>query len=380
MSGTYRVAQVLALHQNDLATIAKSTWHLRTLRALIDCRTGRLGGHIDYCNNCKKTHHHKHSCRNRHCNNCQGHKQIQWQQANAAQLLNVPYFHMVFTLPNCLNDLVLKHPRKLYKSLFKATWDTIDAFAKTELKAQMGMTAVLHTWGQNLSLHPHLHCIIPKGGLTKAGYWKKGNGNEKFLFAVKAMSLVFRGKFMNHLSKVVPIAYKLKKQCYANKWVVYAQPPIGHPEQIIEYLSRYTYKAAISNERIKNIDTKNKTVTFWYKDYRHGGVKKEMTLTTLEFIRRFQQHILPKGFRRIRHYGLLSSAWKKEKLPHLQLKLSDKDVELLEDLPQFTPIKHNTCYHCGSKKIVAILHYDNRGPPENLEQQIKDKINKINTL
>jgi hypothetical protein len=376
----YKVADVLALHDKDLETLAKSTWHLRTLRAIQQCRTGALGGHIAYCKSCKRIHHHKHSCRNRHCPNCQGHKQLQWQEARAAELLNVPYFHLVFTLPAIVNPLVLSHPALIYRCLFDAAWGTLTRFAKQELKAHMGMIVVLHTWGQNLSLHPHLHCIVPKGGLSKAGYWKKGKGETDFLFSVKAMSVVFRGQFMAALSKALAVPASLRRQCYKNQWVVHAQPPIGKPEQIIEYLARYTYKTAISNGRIKAIDFNKKTVTFSYKDYRHGGVKKRLTLASKEFIRRFQQHILPKGFRRIRHYGILSSSWKKEKLPHLQILLCDKDKEIPPELPNIAATKHNTCVYCGSSEIIVLLTYDNRGPPKDMEARIKRKTHKIKYL
>ena len=379
-SSKLKVADVLALHEQELEDLAQSTWHLRALRAILQCRTGALGGHIAYCKSCKKVHHHKHSCRNRHCPTCQGHKQVLWQQARAKELLNVPYFHLVFTLPSVLNALVLQDARGVYSVLFKAAWATIENFAKNELKAQMGMISVLHTWGQNLSLHPHLHCIVPKGGLTKAGYWNKGKAKDNFLFPVKAMSVVFRGKFMDELAKQIPISIALKQQCYKTKWVVHAQPPLGKPEQIIEYLARYVSKTAISNYRIKAIDKDKKTVTFSYKDYRHGGVQKLMTLNTKEFIRRFQQHVLPKGFRRIRHYGILSSSWKKEKLPHLQLKLCDKDKEALPEPIKIEPLKLNTCVYCGSKDLVVLMTYDNKGPPKDLKQLIKLKLQKINNL
>lgn len=380
MKCAYRVSDVLDLHQDELERLCKSTWHLGTLRAIQKCRTGALGGHVAYCTHCKKVHHHKHSCRNRHCPTCQGHKQVEWQQARAEELLNVPYFHVVFTLPSVLNTLVLQDAKVIYGTLFKAAWATIEAFAKKELDAQMGMIAVLHTWGQNLSLHPHLHCIVPKGGLTKAGYWNKGKSKGDFLFPVKAMSVAFRGKFMDELSRQMPVSIALKQQCYKTKWVVHAQPPLGKPEQIVEYLSRYVFKTAISNYRIKAIDKQKKTVTFSYKDYRHGGVQKLMRLNTKEFIRRFQQHILPKGFRRIRHYGILSSSWKKEKLPHLQLKLSDRDEESLTEPLKIEPLKLNTCLHCGSKDLVVLLTYDNRGPPEDLNLRIRHKLHKINNL
>lgn len=372
-----KLSDILSLHDQQLACFARSSWHLRTLRALSQCRTGGLGGHIAYCKQCNKTHHHKHSCRNRHCPTCQGHKQREWQQARAGELLNVPYFHLVFTLPSALNDMVLAHPRVLYGLLFKAAWYTLTRFAHKELQAQMGMIAVLHTWGQNLSLHPHLHCIVPKGGLSKAGYWKKGKGKNDFLFSVQAMSVVFRGKFMECLAQEVAVSASLKRQCYASKWVIHSQPPIGNPEQIIEYLSRYTYKTAISNGRIQFLDIQNKRVGFTYKDYRHGGVQKILTLDTIEFIRRFQLHILPKGFTRMRHYGLLSSSWKKEKLPHLQLKLCAKDQEYVPEPTPQTTSKHNTCAYCGSKDIVVLLTYHTRGPPKDLPLRITRKLLKI---
>ena len=191
---------------------------------------------------------------------------------------------------------------------------------------------------------------------------------------------VFRGKFMEQLCKQLPVSKSLKNQCYKSKWVVNIQPPIGKPDQIIEYLSRYTYKTAISNHRIKLIDYQNKTVSFSYKDYRHGGVMKILTLSVKEFIRRFQQHILPKGFRRIRHYGILSSSWKKEKLPHLQIKLSDKNIETILETPFIATTKLNTCAYCGSSDILVLLTYDKRGPPKNLKKIIKRKTHNVNSL
>ena len=374
----HKLAQLIDLHSDELATLTKSTWKLNALNAIRRCRTGALGGHVAYCHNCKKTHHHKHSCRNRHCPNCQGHKQAKWQHDRSLELLQVPYFHVVFTVPAALNTVALQQPALFYKAMFDAAWEVVFAFAKAKLNAQMGMIAVLHTWGQNLALHPHLHCIVPGGGMTKAGYWR-GTGQD-MLFAVKAMSQSFKGRLLRILrERGVALGYQLGSQLYNTKWVVYAQPPCGNADQIVEYLARYTYKTAISNSRILSIDNENKKVCFRYKDYRHGGVQKVMTMDTREFLRRFCLHILPKGFTRIRHYGILSSTWKKEKLPHLQIKLADKSLEKPVEKKPFKA-KINTCVYCGSNNIVLLITYTTRGPPGDMEKQIDCKLLKYNAL
>lgn len=374
----HKLAQLLDLHEQELEGITPNTWKLRTLQAIRRCRTGALGGHVGYCKGCHKVHHHRHSCRNRHCPVCQGHKQAQWQHSRLNELLQAPYFHVVFTVPAQLNELALERPRVLYKAMFDAAWEVISAFAKTKFQARMGMIAVLHTWGQNLSLHPHLHCILPGGGVTKAGYWK---GTDKaMLFPVKAMSESFKGRLLRLLKqRGVHLKYSLRNQLYQSKWVVYAQPPCGSPQQIVAYLARYTYKTAISESRILHIDKDNKRVSFHYKDYRHGGVRKTMTLDSKEFLRRFCQHILPKGLTRVRHYGILSSAWKKKKLPELQIKLADKDQEAPPEKKPFET-KVNRCVHCGSKQMVVLLTYDTRGPPEDLKERIHDKLLIYNAL
>jgi len=314
MRPEYKVADVLNLEADHLHDIAHTSWNARALHAIRKCRTKELGGHLDRCTGCNKLHLQFNSCRNRHCPTCQGHKRHEWIAARTAELLPVPYFHVVFTLPDTLNPVALSHPRALYKTLFDTVWETLSAFGNDPkyLGAKPGMIAVLHTWGQNLSLHPHLHCIVPGGGVSKAGFWKKGGGKDDFLFPVKAMSLKYRGRFVAKLRKALPgLPQSLYDKLFKNKWVVYAKPPFGRPEHVIEYLGRYTHKIAIGNYRISNIDKEKRTVTFSLKDYKNGGRKTTMTLTTKEFIRRFQLHILPKGLTRIRHYGFLSSSWKK---------------------------------------------------------------------
>jgi hypothetical protein len=377
MQPKHRVADVLNLEVEHLQEIAHTSWNARALHAIRKCRTKALGGHLDWCMNCKKLHLQFNSCRNRHCPTCQGHKQHQWIAARTEELLAVPYFHVVFTLPNSLNPVAIRHPKVLYKILFDSVWETLSAFGNNpkHLGAKLGMIGVLHTWGQNLSLHPHLHCIVPKGGVSKAGFWKKGNGKEDFLFSVKAMSSKYRGVFVSKLRKKLPeLPQSLYDTLFKTAWVVYAKPPFGSPKNVIEYLGRYTHKIAISNHRILNIDKVDKTVTFRLKDYRKGGQKTRLTLSTKEFIRRFQLHILPKGFTRIRHYGFLSSSWKKEKLPLLQLQLADKNLTHIEIFVPQEESLHGCCPSCKKGTLITLLTFDSRGPPKNYNQIIKRKL------
>jgi hypothetical protein len=269
----------------------------------------------------------------------------------------------------------------LYKILFDSVWETLSAFGNNpkHLGAKLGMIAVLHTWGQNLSLHPHLHCIVPKGGVSKAGFWKKGKSKDDFLFCVKSLSKKYRGLFVSKLRKALPgLPQSLYDKLFENKWVVYSKPPFGKPEHVIEYLGRYTHKIAISNHRILDIDKDKKTVTFSLKDYRKDGQKTRLTLTSKEFIRRFQLHILPKGFTRIRHYGFLSSSWKKDKLPLLQLQLLAKDLEEIETLVPQEKSVHRSCPSCKKGTLITLLTFDSRGPPKNYQQTIKRKLLKYN--
>jgi hypothetical protein len=276
--------------------------------------------------------------------------------AREGELLPVPYFHVVFTLPEAINALAIHHPKLVYSLLFESVWETLSQFGKNQ-GVQMGMIAVLHTWGQNLSLHPHLHCIVPGGGTDPEGNWKNIRADGKFLFPVKALSKVFRAKYCGKLKAKSPIAYEqIRQELWKKPWVVFAKRPFGSPKSVVEYLGRYTHKIAISNHRIKAIDNQN--VTFDYKDYRVGGVKKQMTLSHQEFIRRFAMHILPKRFVKIRHYGFLSSTWKRQKLKLLQEKLHVKVLEKREK-KVFLP----KCPCCKTGDLHRIAVFDQRGPP-----------------
>ena len=359
MRSEYEVADVLRQSWNDVVSWGLNGWQLRTLRAIKECRTLALGGHIDGCDSCGHIHVSYNSCRNRHCPKCQGHKRVEWIEARESELLPVPYFHVVFTLPDALNGLAIHKPKIIYDALFKAAWETIVAFTGQNNKA--GMISILHTWGQNLSLHPHIHCIIPGGFVNQNEVWKLSKSKGKFLFPVKAMSKVYRAKYVAILrASDLVIEQEIFDALFKKDWVVYAKRPFGSPASVVEYLGRYTHKIAISNHRILAID--DQTVTISYKDYKDEGQKKTLTLTHGEFVRRFALHILPKRFVRIRHYGFLSSTWKRSKLPDLQDKLNNKTRSCLPEKTKKT--LHKTCPCCGTGQMFTILTFDDRGPPD----------------
>ena len=350
------VAHVLEKLGNEVENLGLNTWQLRTLSAIKRCRTAALGGHIDACDGCGNISISYNSCRNRHCPKCQGKNREDWIQARQGELLPGPYFHVVFTLPDSINSLAMQEPKLVYDLLFETAWATLKSFGKAK-EIQAGMIAVLHTWGQNLSLHPHLHCIVPGGGVDKTGTWKNIRTDGKFLFPVKALSKVFRAKYCEGLRQKSPDNYtKIKKLLWEKNWVVFAKRPFGNAQSVVEYLGRYTHKIAISNHRIQTIDDQN--VSFAYKDYRQNGIKKQMTLTHQEFIRRFALHILPKRFVKIRHYGFLSSTWKRQKLKLLQAKLQANPVGVVA---KATPIRKCSCCKIGILHTLAI--FDKRGPP-----------------
>jgi hypothetical protein len=285
----------------------------------------------------------------------------------------VPYFHVVFTLPQQINTLCLYAPAKVYNLLFKTAWSVMQSFAgdPKHLAAKPAMIAVLHTWGQNLSLHPHLHCIVPGGGINKQGKWKPVQSKGKFLFPVKAMSKVFRARFVVGLRKEFTEQDRSFFDSLFNKeWVVYAKRPFQHPKAVVEYLGRYTHKIAISNHRILSLE--DGKVTFSYKDYRKGAQKQTMTLPDEEFIRRFSQHILPRGFVRIRHYGFLSSCWKTSKLPDLQKQLG---TALSVDVKEKSAT-HRKCSACRKGTRCTVNTFRGRAPPLYWLEQIR----KQNTL
>ena len=374
MKAAFEVADVLSAHWPAIQYSGiYNTWQLRTMDAVKRCRTLSLGAHIDGCSSCGLLRISYNSCRNRHCPKCQGKQREQWIQAREEELLPVPYFHVVFTLPDALNQLCMHQPTALYNLLFTTAWSVINSFGNDHkwLGAQTGMISILHTWGQALTLHPHLHCIVPGGGLSKAGKWKMATSKGRYLFNVKAMSKTFRGRYIAALKDQLPqhITKQLLDALYKHNWVVYAKRPFTGPQSVIEYLGRYTHKIAISNHRLKHVD--DKEVTFSYKDYRHGGVKKEMTLPAIEFIRRFSLHILPKGLVRIRHYGILSSTSKKlaaicikQQLPAAKIMVSVTPV-----LQPYNPLQ---CPCCKKDTMHTLIQFNHRGPPQKYMELAAD--------
>ena len=369
------VQQVLTNHP-ALLEQGPSAQVKKVLHRLSRCRTAALGFHLYRCSDqdCGHLHYQYHSCRDRHCPGCGALRKEEWIEARRRELLPIPYYHVVFTLPRGLNPLVLGHQALLYKLLFDASAQTLLTFAGDEhyLGAQPGITSVLHTWGQQLSFHPHIHAIVSGGGLTKAGKWKgAGRKGARFLFPVKAMSVVYRAKFMEGLKKLlakglVTLSEGMEENAlfsllYSKAWVVYAKAPFGGPEAVIEYLGRYTHKVAISNHRILAIDTEADTVHFQYKDYRQGGKQQQMSLSAPEFIRRFSQHILPKGFTRIRMYGYLSNRGRTKRISEVlqQLQLPQHPaavrVPVAVRMLEHYGVQIGQCPHCGADTLKLVL-------------------------
>ena len=348
---------------------------LNAINAIINCRTPSLGGHVDVCDSCGSARVSYNSCRNRNCPKCGNLNKEQWVLDRSSELLPVPYFHTVFTVPHQLNSLFLSNQDLLYSLLFKAASQTLTCLAlkKKYLGAQIGVTMVLHTWGQNLSFHPHVHCIVPGGGLSLSNC-SFVRSKKKFFIPVKVLSKVFRGKFLFFLKKafeVNTLRFSGESLQYAEKssfqslidslfdtsWVVYCKKPFKESYRVVEYLSRYTHKTAIYNNRLVSLD--DSSVTFRYRDYKDRNKVKLMSLETMEFIRRFLLHVLPSGFQKIRYYGFLSNRNRKSKLLKCflltrtpikpKMKLSARELIL-----KVSGVDFSICPHCGGNWTLAL--------------------------
>ena len=338
----------------------------KAARSVIKCRTAELGGHVDKCDECEYTHISYNSCRNRHCPKCQGLSKERWIAARGEELLPVTYFHVVFTLPSELQGIAFQNQEAIYSLLFKASGETIRELAadKKYLGAEIGLTSILHTWGQNLMYHPHVHMIVPGGGLTADGKWR--NTQKKFFIPVKVMAKKFRGKFL-HWLRQAKLEFKGSQEYLADAiqfmnfvdsmhrkdWYVYCKRPFKTTNSILEYLGRYTHRVAISNHRI--VSLKDGQVTFKWRDYKDNGKEKIMTISAFEFIRRFLLHVLPPGFTKIRHYGFLASAVKGVKLTLCKrlngvkiFTLSYKHLSVAELMLKLTGRDITRCPRCGS--------------------------------
>jgi hypothetical protein len=301
----------------------------KVANALMACRTSALGGHIDRCDHCNHERISYNSCRNRHCPKCQALLRAKWVDSRTRELLPVPYFHVVFTLPQQLNAFALRNKETFYSIFFKAVSETLTMFGLDQkyLGAQIGFIAILHTWGQSLIDHPHIHCVVPGGGLIGQKKWM--HLKKDFLFPIKPLSALFKGKMLDYFKtalqdKTLKLHGTLEKfknpgalktlidSLYESQWIVYAKPPFAGPKAVFKYLSRYTHRIAISNNRIVSVT--DDSVTFSWKDYVDGNKRKNMTLPITEFIRRFLLHVIPTGFVRIRHFGFLSNRCRNAKL------------------------------------------------------------------
>lgn len=334
------VADVVHQHQEEFLQRwghTVSPQQHKALRDIGSCRTAALGGHVEQCDQCGHRLTGFNSCRNRHCPKCQFPARDKWLVQRARELLPVPYFHLVFTLPQLLAPLALQNPRVVYHLLLRATAETLLQIAADprHLGAQLGFLTVLHTWGQNLHHHPHVHCVVPGGGLSSQGSrWISCRRN--FFLPVRVLSRLFRGKFLALLQAAhrkgqlrlhgalagwtEPSQFaRLSQQLKKSDWVVYSKPPFGGPEQVLTYLSRYTHRVAISNSRLLSL--RDGQVSFQWRDYRDGQTKV-MTLSAVEFLRRFLQHILPAGFVKIRHFGFLANRCRRDKLAQCRELLS----------------------------------------------------------
>jgi hypothetical protein len=364
-----KLAEVLRLGLK-VAPFKLPTHHWKILRALLACRTLALGGHRYGCQQCGQSHFVPHSCRNRHCPLCQGQAAHRWLEQQEHALLPVPYFHLVFTLPHVLNPLIQQNQRALYTLLFAAASQTLLEFGQNRFGVQLGLTAVLHTWSQTLLDHYHLHCIVTGGGLSRDGSRWVGT-SAQYLFAVRALSAVFRGKFCAGLQQLQteqqlqfhgqlsslaqPKAFaQLLLQATGQKWVVYAKRPFAGPKQVLGYLSRYTHRVALSPRRLLSLDEHQQIVTFAWKDYAEGAKRKTMSLEVKEFLRRFCLHLLPKGFVKIRHFGFLSNRQRLARVAQARALLQP------EPSPKRTPndgqpaaaaTPGRLCPHCGSDRL-----------------------------
>ncbi len=371
------LADIFAGHGNEfLRTHRLPERHLKVMRAVVNCRTATLGGHRQLCRSCGFERYLYHSCRNRHCPKCQTQVKEAWRLARSAELLPVPYFHQVFTLPHELNKWVLaseENQRALLRLLFDCVAETLLEFGRGELGGQVGFTLLLHSWDQLLRPHFHIHCLIASGALSADGQrWTAGGA--KFLFPVRALSKKFRGKFLEGFDRLVqagqlaiPASLQASEFSFAallrklrrKSWVIYSKRPFAGPRKVLDYLSRYTHRVAISNERI--VGYRDGQVTFRYRDRTDGDRLKLETISASEFIGRFLCHVLPDRFMRIRHYGFLSNGHRRKKLAQIRVLLgaAEPKEKMAQSLQQWLVetlgIDSQLCPCCGSELECTTL-------------------------
>jgi hypothetical protein len=334
-------------------------------RHILDCRTPALGGFALECDGCGDRAFLYHACRDRHCPRCQRRASQDWCERQRAAVLPVTYHHLVFTLPHDLDGWVEVHPKEVYDLLFETVWATLSAFGTDpkRLDGQMGMTAVLHTWGQTLMRHVHLHCLVPGGALSAVGDWHPATST--YLFPVRALSRHFRGGFVSRLRSAFAAGRlprirdrsevdRVLKALMGTDWVVYSKPCLGHTETVVDYLGRYSHRIALADSRIRDFD--GESVELSYKDYRDGDRRKVMTLTGEELLRRFLLHVLPKGFMRVRHFGFLANRCRARRLAQIRTALDAPAPAAAEEPETATPFDGYPCPACRTGRLRVIAH------------------------
>lgn len=372
------LGEILRRHAADFgASHEISPLQHRVLRDLASCRTAALGGHLEQCDHCGHQRAVYHSCRNRHCPKCQLLAQADWLDARRADLLPIPYFHVVFTLPQELRRLALAKPRLVYDLLFRTASETLQTFARDpkHLGGELGLTAILHTWSQTLSLHPHLHCVVTGGALAPGGSRWIPTRHPHFLFPVRALAKVFRGKFLAGLRQrfdrgelgaddaLPALLHTLRR----HDWVVYAKPPFAGPESVLRYLGRYTHRIALSNRRILRVEADQ--VALRYRDSADGSRTKVLALSVHEFLRRFLLHVLPQGFVRIRHYGLLANRSRRPRIARCRELLAatappaaPAEESVGEKVLRLTGVDLTRCPTCREGRMQVVAELDPHDP------------------
>lgn len=371
MREKYELADVVHKFARQLCeNEALSMQQVKVLHNIVQCRTATLGGHEEQCDYCSKGRYSYNSCNDRHCPKCQSSKQAIWIEELMKATLPVKHYHIVFTVPHCLNDICLWNDALYYKLLFSAVWRTLHSFGYTHYGVESGAIAVLHSWGQNLSLHPHIHCLVPAAGYSLKGEWKHIGKQGKYLYPVRELSKTFRGKFLDSLERKLrkmdlPDAFETQiEEAYDTPWVVFSEASLAGSEHVIRYLGQYTHRVAISNQRIRNIDDTH--VTFQAKDYRDRAIKKPVRMRGVEFLKRFCQHVMPKRFVRIRRFGIyhhttkrsLALQFEPEESPvTLKLEKRDGSETKLERIKRLTGVDIGQCPYCkkGRMRVVREL-------------------------
>jgi len=368
MKTKFELADVIKRFGDNLLSKGQLTpFQIKTLHKIVQCRTASMGGHQEQCDSCNQKRYSYNSCRDRHCPKCQASKQAIWIEQLLESTLPVKHYHIVFTIPHCLNKICLFNDREFYCLLFSAVWRTLHSFGYTHYGVETGAVCVLHTWGQNLSFHPHVHCIVPAAGYSLSGEWKHIGTCENYLYPVHELSKTFRGKFLDSLKRwlkkkqVLPGFDPFLQQAWDTKWVVYCEPSMAKADHVVRYLGQYTHRVAISNQRLLNISDTH--VRFIAKDYRDKAINKPASLTGAEFLRRFCMHILPRRLVKIRRYGIYNHTTKRnlelqfkpeEKADIISAEKKPKKETAQERLYRLTGFDVYQCPKCKKGKMYRI--------------------------